>query len=159
MAPNTGDSALAGPADRTAAAIDRPRRPQRQRPSPSPWASWRKLISDYWQFAGVIASIAAAISTAFTYFATSKEVHRVECMTTSNLLVATLPNRVDQLETKITLAQERRSRLDAGSPEVAQELDNIERWKQERADANKKYDAALDTLKLQLCDEHKDTGK
>lgn len=122
-------------------------------PQPPPSAAQRivDFVSKYWQFAGVLASIFVAGSAGFAYFATHAELVRVECQMSSNLLVVTLPNRVDQLQTKIQLANANLAKLAEGSPEAANEKSNIEDYKTEKTKANEQYDEALKKLQNHVC--------
>jgi hypothetical protein len=122
-------------------------------PAPPPTKTQKivDFVSRYWAFAGVLAAIATAISGGITYFATRAELNRVECQMASNLLVVTLPNRIDLLQTKIQLANAKLERLSDSSSDAANEKNNIDDYRAEKKKANEQYDEALNKLKNHVC--------
>jgi hypothetical protein len=68
-------------------------------------------LTDFWQLGTAIVGIVAAVITGLSYFATHREVSRVECLLNQNILITTLPSEIERLKMKLELEKTQRKEL------------------------------------------------
>jgi len=118
---------------------------------PSIGAKLGKIVGDFWQVATAIVGIVTAVVAGFTYFATRQQLNQLECVTSYNLLLTTLPSQIEQLTMEIRLAESDLNTLAKRSGAATIKQAEIEEFKSRKKKLNDQYEDALEKLKQHVC--------
>jgi len=118
---------------------------------PSTGARITKFVGDFWQFGTAIVGIVTAVVAGFTYFATRQQLNQLECVTSYNLLLTTLPSQMEQLTLEIRLAESELNSLPKRSTAATNKQSEIDEYKSRKKKLNDQYEDALEKLKQHVC--------
>ena len=118
---------------------------------PSAGAKFSKIVGDFWQLATAIVGIVTAVVAGFTYFATRQQLNQLECVTSYNLLLTTLPSQIEQLTMEIRLAEGDLNTFPKRSGAATSKQAEIEEFKSRKKKLNDQYEDALEKLKQHVC--------
>ena len=118
---------------------------------PSTGAKLSKIVGDFWQLATAIVGIVTAVVAGFTYFATRQQLNQLECVTSYNLLLTTLPSQIEQVTMEIRLAEGNLNTLPKRSGAATSKQAEIEEFKSRKKKLNDQYEDALEKLKQHVC--------